>query len=215
MKNVIKVLTPPLIWGGLSATKNAFTSKWHNHEAPGLFCGYNENFISAVEGVQSYGEYGLGASTRWVDENTNASIKAVDTSSVWVQNVQKSLKRSGHELIYVDVGPVGEWGWPIGFNHLESFIAYVEGIWDENQNHDLVLIDGRFRIACFLTSMIRANPGCKIIFDDYVERPMYHVVERFQKPILSDGRQATFVVPETRDIDALTKMRDQFLMVRE
>jgi hypothetical protein len=36
---------------------------------------------------------------------------------------------------------------------------------------DLVLIDGRFRLACFLHPLLAAAPGTPILFDDYTNRP--------------------------------------------
>ena len=33
---------------------------------------------------------------------------------------------------------------------------------------DCVLVDGRFRVCCFLTSLKNAEQGTRIIFDDYV-----------------------------------------------
>ena len=49
---------------------------------------------------------------------------------------------------------------------------------------DLVLVDGRFRAACFLASLLFARPGAVILFDDYVDRPFYHTVEAFGTPAL-------------------------------
>ena len=33
---------------------------------------------------------------------------------------------------------------------------------------DLILIDGRFRVCCFLSSLKYGNVGTKILFDDYL-----------------------------------------------
>lgn len=60
---------------------------------------------------------------------------------------------------------------------------------------DLVLIDGRFRVACFMATLLFAQPGCRILFDDYGDRPDCIVVERFVKPSSMAGRVAEFVVP--------------------
>jgi hypothetical protein len=62
------------------------------------------------------------------------------------------------------------------------------------------MIDGRFRVACFLTSLIYAQPQTVILFDDYEDRPVYHVVEKHLKPVLMAGRMAKFIVPDGVDI---------------
>ena len=66
---------------------------------------------------------------------------------------------------------------------------------------DLVLVDGRFRVACFLASILYARPGCRILFDDYAERSYYHTVTRFVPPARMIERMAEFSVPQTLDRD--------------
>jgi hypothetical protein len=63
-----------------------------------------------------------------------------------------------------------------------------------NQQPDLILIDGRFHIACFLASILLAKPGTIILFDDYFDRPNYHVVEKYIKPSAKAGRMAEFIL---------------------
>ena len=66
---------------------------------------------------------------------------------------------------------------------------------------DTVLIDGRFRVCCFLTSLKYANENTKIIFDDYNNRPYYHVVEKFIKKEQTCGRQTLFIVKNKNKIN--------------
>lgn len=63
-----------------------------------------------------------------------------------------------------------------------------------------VLIDGRFRVASFLTSIKFCDDGCKIIFDDYANRTHYHVVEEIIKPIKIFGNQALFEVKDRNSL---------------
>jgi hypothetical protein len=79
------------------------------------------------------------------------------------------------------------------------------------------LVDGRFRVCCFLTSLKYAEPGTKIIFDDYFNRPQYYLVEEYLKPVEKCNRQALFVKPSDTDLDmaALDRAIDQFQFVRE
>ena len=82
---------------------------------------------------------------------------------------------------------------------------------------DVVLIDGRFRVACFLTSLLKSKVGAVIIFDDYSDRNHYHVVEEFVEVSHLEQRQAIFVVPELSDDERLSisELLNDFRMVRE
>ena len=46
----------------------------------------------------------------------------------------------------------------------------------EQQSIDLLLIDGRFRVACCLKCYDIINDECFIAFDDFLCRPYYHIV---------------------------------------
>ena len=45
----------------------------------------------------------------------------------------------------------------------------------EQQSIDLVLIDGRFRVACCLKCYDIVKDTCLIAFDDFLVRPHYHI----------------------------------------
>ena len=50
----------------------------------------------------------------------------------------------------------------------------------KKKNPDLILIDGRFRVASTLYSiLINENDNCNYMFDDYLNRPFYHAIEKF------------------------------------
>jgi len=80
---------------------------------------------------------------------------------------------------------------------------------------DLVLIDGRFRLACFFHSLLAAAPGTPILFDDYTNRPHYQLVEEFCPISETEGRQALFRVPAELDREAIGKELEMLTMVRD
>ena len=84
-------------------------------------------------------------------------------------------------------------------------------MWEDDIKPDMVLIDGRFRVCCFLTSIKYGNTGTKIVFDDYYSdrRNIYHIVEEFITPNLRHGRQAIFEIPAKDGIDMETL--DQYI----
>ena len=80
---------------------------------------------------------------------------AVDTSSEWVGAVKKDNQRNNERLNihYSNLGDVGGWGYPLSYEKKERFSDYTNYIWRQKKNPQLVLVDGRFRVCCFLTSL--------------------------------------------------------------
>lgn len=149
-----------------------------------------------------------GQSTIWVARQTEATIFSVDTSRIWIEKVEASVATDRLKMTWVDCGPLAKWGRPIGYANRENFLRYAMAPWSGGAQYDLVLVDGRFRVSCFLQSFLHAQPGTQLIFDDYVNRPeQYHIVEELLRPIETCGRQCLFEMPEmaARDLD---KARD-------
>ena len=93
-----------------------------------------------------------------------------------------------------------------------NFISYAKAPWSQAILPDTVLIDGRFRVLCFFVSLKYATEGTKILFDDYINRPHYHIVEEYIKPAQLCGRQSLFIVPskQSLDFDSIDKMIQKF-----
>lgn len=180
-----------------------------------LFEGSDALFKRVVAEAKVYGEYGVGASTEWAYANTTARIISVDTSSEWLARVSANKDPGRFVGRHVDVGEVRDWGYPRDFSKRRHFPLYFDAIWSGPVRPDVVLVDGRFRVCCFLTSLLSAGPGVRIVFDDYLDRPRYHVVEEVIEPVEYCGRQALFVVPEAFDRGAGMAMIDEFRMVVE
>lgn len=72
------------------------------------------------------------------------------------------------------------WGWPGSNSCRNNWMNYINQITflneDERAKVDLVLVDGRFRVACCLTCFNVISNRCLIAFDDFLDRPKYHVV---------------------------------------
>ena len=88
-------------------------------------------------------------------------------------------------------------------------------IWTKEKLPELVLIDGRFRVASFLTCLIYGRPGTEIFFDDYVGRQYYHIVEELIRPLATSGRQGYFVIPEDLDKNKALEFLDKFMYVMD
>jgi hypothetical protein len=195
LKKIIKAILPPIV-------QYAGRNVYHQFKRNSLFDGSDKLFKATLTKETVYGEYGCGASTIWVLNNIGCEIFSVDSSHKWIDKVKNEMPSlsNGH-IHWVDVGPIGDWGTPLGYSKFENFKDYTDWIWQHERKPNLVLIDGRFRVCCFLTSLLKADKGTKIFFDDYTDRPQYHVVERYLKPTEKCGRQAMFITPDCADLD--------------
>ena len=208
IKSLLNNILPPLIikiWKLLIQT----------FKKESLFDGDSQLFVDSIINAKVYGEYGCGESTIYVVNNYNCEVMSVDSSKEWKNNVLKKCKdKSKLKLHYSDIGTIGAWGYPINYNKSENFSDYTDWLWQQDAQPDVVLIDGRFRVCCFLTSLLNAKPGTKIIFDDY-QREEYHFVERFIQPVNVNKRQALFIIKEMTkpNIDEIKSAINQFRYV--
>ena len=211
IKKIIRSLMPP-IFPYLYA--KIFSTKKNS-----LFDGDDHLFKKSIVDIKIYGEYGCGQSTTWILRNSSSKVISVDSSEEWVKKVKNKNKNYHSKLIinYIDLGKLIGWGRPQSYAKCSNFSDYTEYIWKQSEKPKLVLIDGRFRVCCFLTSLKFAEAGTKIIFDDYVNRPHYHFIEKYVSRIKECGRQCLFIVPPKSDIDifSLNKDIDAFRFVMD
>lgn len=209
---LFRAFTPPIIFQPLMT--------FFKNNTPTLFDGGENSFLfkKYIQNCKVYGEYGCGLSTQYVLNNTNCSVISIDSSSEWVNLVKsKSSNSERLDIHYIDVGFVGNWGRPVDYQKRENFKDYTNRLWEQNIKPDLILIDGRFRVACFLTCLLKASEGTKIIFDDYTNRSEYQIVEEFLFTTESCGRQALFItetLTETKQL-AINAMLEKFRYVMD
>lgn len=172
-------------------------------------------FEAIASSAEVYGEYGVGASTEWVYRNTENLIVATETSPEWARKVLAGKDPSRIKIELVDVGDLKYWGFPENYRNRMNFRTYTTSIWSRGYSPDFVLIDGRFRVCCFFTSLLNAKPGTKILFDDYGDRPHYHIAAEFVAPLEMARNQALFEVPERLNVDELKELAGAFQYVLE
>lgn len=144
-----------------------------------------------------FAEWGSGLSTFYAaNQEINSRVVTVETDPMWSRKIYDTVAPNSEkiELRYIDFGPVRNWGRPESYSKIKNIWKYSSAPFSNGYSPDLILIDGRFRVHCFLESLLKARNGTKIIFDDYTNRPWYHIVEDFAAPIETSGRQALFSV---------------------
>lgn len=149
-----------------------------------------------------YLEYGMGGSTVMAADLCVKEIHSVESDMAFLNAVKKRVaechSKSKTYAYHIDIGPTKEWGFPLDNTFANCWPKYCIAAWDallaQGRLPDLILIDGRFRVACFLASLLFSKLGAVILFDDYVDRPHYHVVEKHLQPSAREGRMAEFIV---------------------
>jgi hypothetical protein len=207
LKMFIRLFIPPLL---IDLVNRLRTQEGEDKEA--LFDGDDELFKRMMALAVNYAEYGCGESTVWVSENTKTSIHSIDSSRDWINLVRERIGNREASLQWIDCGALGGWGTLLSFEKRNNFKSYAMEVWACNIKPDTVLIDGRFRVYCFLVSLKYAGEGVRIIFDDYTNRPHYHIVEEFVPRSETCGRQCLFIVPPKQNVDfaLLDRMIEKF-----
>ncbi|MGD9618882.1 MAG: hypothetical protein AB7G47_00730 [Mycolicibacterium sp.] len=147
-------------------------------------------------------EYGSGGSTMFAAA-AGKTVITTESNPSWLLELMgayKERKLPGDIIpIYVDLGETKEWGFPADHSKWENWPDYPRKAWQycsENSiSPDVVLIDGRFRVASFIASCLKTTTPMTVLFDDYVGRPHYHGVSNIIGPAqIIDSRLAVFEV---------------------
>jgi protein O-GlcNAc transferase len=124
---------------------------------------------------RNYFEFGCGGSTVFFD-SPQRRVKSIDNNEAWLNKV-RPLIGSTTELIYVNTGHVLEYGNPVDPTQLAGFADYSLAFCQRNPDTDLVLIDGRFRVACGLQIVLSNYTGIVLFHDS--RRPEYQPLFKF------------------------------------
>jgi hypothetical protein len=145
-------------------------------------------------------EYGTGGSTVLAAGLPGRTIFAVESDAAWLAGMQAYFDANPPaadvRLHHADIGPTRAWGHPADARGMRRWPAYALSVWDRDDflHPDVVLIDGRFRVACLLTVAFRCTRPVTVLFDDYRGRKVYHGVEAMLRPAGFTGRMARFEV---------------------
>ena len=142
-------------------------------------------FYKYLDNANFYFEYGSGGSTYQASIRKNIkTIYSVESDITWQKKLKETITNPNINYIYneMDTHP-GDWGNP-GKNATNiQKINYSNHITklskEEKSIIDLVFIDGRFRVACCLKCYDIIKDTCIIVFDDFLNRPQYHIVLKY------------------------------------
>jgi hypothetical protein len=167
-----------------------------------------EWFTNKLAPAKRYLEFGTGGST-FLAAKLGVDFSAVDSDPYFLRNLQKKIRTAGHDrntgqrFYHADIGPTGPWGYPVGpisAERLRKFRRYSDVPQSSTCDElvpDLVLVDGRFRVACALKTLrlLAETENWTLVVDDYTNRPSYHIIAEFAHLERVVGRMAVFTAP--------------------
>lgn len=140
-------------------------------------------FYKQLEKATSYLEYGSGGSTVQANLRKNLTrIISVESDLDWHIKLKTMIpKQDRIEYRFCDVKTLpNTWGYPGLGSTQDDWRVYSNVIRtlspEIQRSMDVVLIDGRFRVACCLKCYDVVSKDCVILFDDFLIRPHYHIV---------------------------------------
>lgn len=144
-------------------------------------------FHSYLKNSSSYFEWGSGGSTLWASNIVNGVVVSVEHHSSWcsefIERDDVRCWRKTQKLHYscVFCGHTIDYGLFPG--NASSCPTYIEAIGEKAHRFapsgfDMVLVDGRFRVAAALTAYSYLSSDGVLLVHDYMNRPHYRDIER-------------------------------------
>jgi protein O-GlcNAc transferase len=166
-------------------------------------------FYKYLNNSKIYFEYGSGGSTYQASIRDNIiKIYSVESDKEWLNTLEQKI--TSKNVIYMfnemNVQP-NTWGHPGPNSTQLQRINYSNQIreltLDEQKSIDLILIDGRFRVACCLKCFDIINNDCLIVFDDFLDRPKYHVVLNYYDIVENTTDNSMVILQKKKSINCV------------
>jgi hypothetical protein len=151
----------------------------------------------------------------FLQESENKLCIKIEELKKIIKNIEKitNFHQIGNiNIKYIDIGPSSNnWGVPSDESKKENWEKYPKSILEYDEFFDLILIDGRFRVASALCSLYRMNDDSILLFDDYVPRKYYHVLQYFFYPIETiDNNMKVFKKRNDINFENVEKMIEEY-----
>ena len=167
-------------------------------------------FYKYLDKATVYFEYGSGGSTYQANLRPNIQkIYTVESDKTWMNKLNSSINNTKITYIYNEMGTKPRtWGYPNKKCEKSKLANYSENIRnlsvEERSKIDLVMIDGRFRVACCLKCFEVINDDCFIAFDDFLNRKNYHVVLNYYDIIEKTEDKRMVILQKKKNISMPT-----------
>lgn len=183
-------------------------------EAPFMTPSERNFFKESLQNSRHYFEFGSGGSTVWA-VNQGLTVYGVESDQLWVNGLKKKLGERC-QVKAVDIGPTGDWGYPVSLKNTDLFASYSKAIFNHSLDFDLVLVDGRFRVACVVSAIqhtlqhAEKSEDKRIFIHDFWNRPVYHVVLEFLDSVKTVESAGLFKVKKNIDRERLAQVWEKY-----
>lgn len=178
-------------------------------------------FLSQLSNVKHYLEFGSGGSTFLsLLESNVKTITSIESDNNWLDLLKEwhIISNNLENKIffkYINIGEVGAWGKPINESKKENYPNYSKQIFEEQKDFDVVFVDGRFRVACALQTILNCKKDVKILMHDYPIRPYYHCILEFLDIVDVIDKMCLFKIKDNVNMDAVQEMWEKYKYIYE
>lgn len=173
---------------------------------------------SYIASSLNYLEFGSGESTIYASSvPTVKTITSVESSEQFLNEnlkknpaVARALLTGKLSFHVVDIGEIGYWGYPIDLSRKHLWPNYSHSVFQQKNDYDLFLVDGRFRVACTLNCILNSPDICPIIIHDFWDRPEYHVVLQFLNTTHKVDTLGVFEKKDVVEIDQIKSLIERY-----
>ena len=131
-------------------------------------------FLFFMKPGNIYFEFGAGGSTN-IASYYKLKTFSVESDVKWHEKLKNSNVKANYITIDLKASHAGYPGKGITLKHWKKYIQAYK----KEYNADIILIDGRFRVACGLDIFTKIKNDCIILIHDYRDRYDYHILEKF------------------------------------
>ncbi len=174
-------------------------------------------FQTYLDNSKIYLEFGAGYSTVMASRSPTHTI-SIENHPYWLREVSedpdvaKAIEDRKLELVYTSIGEVKSYAFPTDFINTYLWPTYYQRIWSTiDVLPDLILVDGRFRVACTLTALMYISEDTIIAIHDFWTRPHYHSVLPFLTEVDRIDTFGFFKPAANINWRDLVKVRDRYL----
>lgn len=178
-------------------------------------------FINSISNSKYYLEFGAGGSTFLVLKTTNAKVFSVEGDNNWIDNMRRNYFIYEQELLgkltfyYMDIGKIRYSSYPIDDSKRDYYPNYSSKIFeylniDTINKIDTILIDGRFRVACALNTILNVNKDANIIIHDFFNRDYYHILLKYLDCINKVDTLGVFKIKDNIDKNDIIKLLEEY-----
>lgn len=168
-------------------------------------------FLSFLTKDTVYFETGSGCSSLIAKYYTKKSYAVEGCKQWYEEGVKNGLKNN---LIFRDLKVDNpSWSYPGNKSSIDDWKKYFQA-YDKRYNADVILIDGRFKIATAMDLFDKIRDDTIVFIHEYQDRPSYFILENYYQYVYHWGTLMAFV--KKKDVKSIPleiqkKYWDKFL----